>query len=178
MAPRAVSDASCSASVDSGFECPRICSDLVEGPSRVHQKDTRCACHRAGSRHKYQRHPLCSCLSAPAGHEGGRVGPHGELTVTVVAELWHTPGAPVQIAMPSQCPATFKSLRGPFRSPAVKSLETPNSRKRRVCRGYLPLRLSVRVKPKWRLCQRENALSAENPSRSATSVRRPLLPSR
>jgi hypothetical protein len=28
------------------------------------------------------------------------------------------------------------------------------------------------VKPKWRLCQRENALSAENPSRCATSVRR------
>ena len=36
----------------------------------------------------------------------------------------------------------------------------------------LPQRLSVRVKPKWRLCHRENALSAENPSRSATWVRR------
>ena len=47
-----------------------------------------------------------------------------------------------------------------------------------VRRSYLPLRLSVRVKPKWRLCQRESALSAENPSRSATSVRLPLLPSR
>jgi hypothetical protein len=45
-------------------------------------------------------------------------------------------------------------------------------------RGYLPFRLSVRVRPKWRLCHRENALSAENPSKSATSVRRPLWPSR
>ena len=38
--------------------------------------------------------------------------------------------------------------------------------------------LSLDVKPKWRLCQRENALSAENPSKSATSARRRLLPSR
>ena len=38
----------------------------------------------------------------------------------------------------------------------------------------MPLRLSVRVKPKWRLCQREKALSAENPSKSATSVGLPL----
>jgi hypothetical protein len=41
-----------------------------------------------------------------------------------------------------------------------------------------PLLLSVRLKPKWRLCQREKALSCENPSKSATSTRRPLLPSR
>ena len=60
----------------------------------------------------------------------------------------------------------------------VRCFNFRNCRNRPVCQGYLPLRLSVRVKPKWRLCHRENALSAENPSRSATSVRLALLPSR